>query len=180
VTDAQLIHAYRSGDQSAFEQLYERYRKPVFAYLNRMLPGQRAMVDDLFQQTWIKVIDKLDSYRDNDRFIAYILRVARNQAIDVLRRAGREVAVDPGQIEACDQGVGPEGEALNREIVVLLERAVAQLSPDQREVFLMRQAEISFKEIAAIQKVSINTALGRMRYALDKLRVLLTEAGVTV
>ncbi|MDT8389037.1 MAG: sigma-70 family RNA polymerase sigma factor [Lentisphaeria bacterium] len=178
MTDKHLIKNYLAGDDRAFEQLYSRYRKQVYSYLNKMLPGQSAVVDDIYQKTWIKVVDNLRKYKDENRFIAYILRIARNQAIDHLRRSKWEVPVEPEQVDREESGERPSAELENREVMELIEQAVARLPDDQRDVFLMRRQAIPFKEIARIQQVTINTVLGRMRYAMDNLRGQLKRLGV--
>lgn len=178
MTDAELISNYLAGDDAAFEGLYSRYRRQVYSYLNKMLPGQSATVDDLYQQTWMKVVDSLPKYRDENRFISYVLRIARNQAIDYLRRAKHEVPVAPEHAERRGRVQAPSAEFEHGEIVAAVARALEELPPEQREVFIMRRQEIPFKEIAEVQGVSINTVLGRMRYALENLRVRLARAGV--
>lgn len=178
MTDQQLIKQYLAGDDRAFEQLYSRYRKQVYSYLNKMLPGQSAVVDDIYQGTWIKVVDNLKKYKDENRFIAYILRIARNQAIDHIRRSKWEVPVEPEHVERKKGGERPSADLENREVIDMIEQAVERLPDDQKDVFLMRRQEISFKEIARIQAVSINTVLGRMRYAMANLRGQLKQSGL--
>ena len=180
VTDAELIKQYLSGQTDAFEMLYHRYRKQVYAYLNGMLPGQMATVDDLFQKSWLKVIDKLPSYRDEGRFIAYILRIARNQALDWLRSQKNVVCLADGDGMAKTELPSPDREYENHEIGKAIAGAVVKLPAEQREVFLLRQQDVPFKEIAAIQAVSVNTVLGRMRYAVENLRRVLLRSGVQV
>jgi RNA polymerase sigma-70 factor (ECF subfamily) len=179
VTDAQLISNYLAGDERAFEELYSRYRKQVYSYLNRMLPGQASTVDDLYQKTWIKVIDNLAKYRDENRFIAYLLRIARNQAIDHIRRRKYEIPVEPEHVERSGQLAHPGAGVEKREIITAIADAVERLPLEQREVFIMRRQDVPFKEIAEVQGVSINTVLGRMRYAMENLRSSLVRAGVT-
>jgi RNA polymerase sigma-70 factor (ECF subfamily) len=178
VTDAQLISDYLAGDDGAFEELYSRYRKQVYSYLNKMLPGQSSTVDDIYQQTWVKLVDSLPKYRDENRFISYVLRIARNQAIDFIRRSKHEIPVEPGQVQWEGKERPPSASMENREILDAVASALDRLPADQREVFVLRRQEVPFKEIAAIQGVSINTVLGRMRYALANLRGALVESGV--
>lgn len=176
--DAALIKNYLRGDQEAFQYLYERYRKPLYGYLNRLLDNS-ALVDDLYQKTWMKVISNLQKYRENQKFSAWLFRIAHNTAMDHFR--ARRTA---GQF-SFDESVEPEALADARdnpiqnmdraELVASVKSALPNLPVAQREVFLLRQEGVSFREIAAIQGVSINTVLGRMRYALQKLRQLLSE-----
>ncbi len=179
MTDGQLIANYLAGEAGAFEDLHSRYRRQLYAYLNRMLPANRAAVDDIYQQTWLKIIDNLPKYRDENRFISYLFRIARNQAIDHIRRGKYEVAVDDQRLDILGEFVEPAAEVENRELAAAISQAVDSLPLEQREVFAMRQQGIAFKDIAAAQRASINTVLGRMRYALENLRKKLTEAGVT-
>ena len=86
--DMELILAYRNGNADAFDILYERYRRQLYAYLNKLLPGRQAQADDMFQQTWIRAIAKLDRYQEREMFLAWLLRIAHNLTIDSFR-AGR-------------------------------------------------------------------------------------------
>ena len=94
VPDVVLITGYLNGDTEAFNILYDRYKRQLYAYLNRMVPGQTALVDDIFQQTWIKVVHQLPKYQSRQRFLAWIIRIGHNQAIDHFRKIGKhEVAL---------------------------------------------------------------------------------------
>ena len=86
MSDAELITRYLAGDEQAFAQLYANCRKPVYAYLYRFFPGRHDLVDDIFQQVWIRVIDSLGRYRHQDRFLSWVLRIAHHLAIDYCRR----------------------------------------------------------------------------------------------
>ena len=176
--DAVLIKRFLHGDESAFEALYDRYRRQLYAFLNNLI-GPGAECDEVFEETWLKVIDKLPGYKDEGRFGAWLFRVGRNQFYDRLRRNRRErenlsLDVDePPQI-AAPVGYGP-GERLElNEMEKLVGAAVAELPEELRETFLLRQQGMAFKEIAEIQQCSINTALSRMQYALRALRKALS------
>ncbi|OPZ28999.1 MAG: RNA polymerase sigma factor CarQ [Lentisphaerae bacterium ADurb.BinA184] len=176
VDDADLIQGYLAGDEQAFNSLYQRYRKPVYSYLCRMFPGRHALVDDLYQQTWLKVIDRLAGYRHQDRFISWILRISHNLAIDHCRQeshAGAQ-ALEDDAVPAPAAGA-PGAELGRDELAAAIGEAVAQLPVEQREVFLLRQEEIPFKDIARLQGVGINTVLGRMHYAVRHLQERLRE-----
>ena len=172
--DAGLIKRFLRGDEAAFSTLYHRYRRQLYAFLNNLI-GAGAECDEVFEETWLKVIDRLPGYRDDGRFGAWLFRVARNIFYDRLRRTRRErelVSLDmeePPQV-AAPVGSGP-GERLELgEIEVLVGEAVAALPTELKETFLLRQQGVAFKEIAEIQNCSINTALSRMQYALRALR----------
>ncbi len=175
-SDKNLIQAYLDGDSSSFDSLYERYRRPLYAYLNKMLPGQSATVDDLFQKTWIKAINSLHRYQDRQTFHAWLVRIAHNAAVDHFRSEGKHQAVDISELRiASENAVEPWSRLAEKEFNAALEQAISELPPDQREVLLLRRGGVPFKEIAATQKSSINTVLGRMHYAINKLRQLLRE-----
>ncbi len=168
-SDGLLIKQYQAGKDEAFDILYQRYRRQLYSYLNRMFPGRRAVADDLHQQTWLKVLKALPDYREQERFISWAFRIAHNLAMDHFRREARheEVEVD----EKWPDEYAPPWAALDREALQeALDQAIQELAPEQREVVLLRKQGIPFKEIAKIQNVSINTVLGRMHYSVKKLR----------
>ncbi|MFA6291309.1 MAG: sigma-70 family RNA polymerase sigma factor [Victivallales bacterium] len=178
LSDSELISSFLKDELSAFEALYERYRKQLYSYLHRLLPGQHALVEDLFQQTWIKVINQLHGYRHNQKFLAWVIRISHNLAIDHFRRAKREGHnnfEDDKNPLLSDEKYEPWKNIDRAELSKALEDCIKKLQVDQREVFLLRQEDFSFKEIAEIQKCSINTALGRMQYALRNLQKQLSE-----
>lgn len=170
-SDRALIKQYLHGDEKSFDALYERYRRPVYSYLSGMFPGRSDLADEIYQQTWIKVIKNLPRYRDKNTFISWIIRIARNAAMDHFRRNARFLPLEEISGESSENNVkSPLQDIINQHEYDALKMAVANLPEDQREVVLLRLQDIPFKEIARIQKVSINTALGRMRYAIAALR----------
>jgi RNA polymerase sigma-70 factor, ECF subfamily len=178
-TDMALIDGYLSGNNLDFEVLYDRYKNRLYSYLNNMLPGQHALVDDLFQQTWLKAINSVRNYRCKNRFQAWLLRIAHNLAIDYFRKSSRQpesLIIDKEDgISLPDISSLPWKELDRSELSMAIGAAVKKLNPQLREVFLLRRDGESFKEIAKIQKCSVNTALGRMQYALKNLQKLLQE-----
>jgi RNA polymerase sigma-70 factor (ECF subfamily) len=172
--DIELIQNYLRGDANSFDTLYERYRRPLYSYLNKMLPGQPSTVDDLFQKTWTKALKHLEAYHEKS-MLAWLSRIAHNTAIDHFRRTTRKREVDIDDQPAPAKHDPPWRQMKNTELSAAISEAVDQLPLEQREVFILRQQDISFKEIAGIQKCSINTALGRMRYAVLTLRKHLQE-----
>ncbi|NQZ58187.1 MAG: sigma-70 family RNA polymerase sigma factor [Lentisphaeraceae bacterium] len=170
--DKQLIALYLGKDDGAFEILYERYKNAVYSYLNKLLPGQTALVDDLFQQAWMKVVVNMSKYKDDSNFLAWVLRIARNLSIDHFRKESRKKTAPlvedmdaPGSILDL-----PSSELEHGELGQAIAQAVETLPLEQREVFVLRQQNVPFKEIAVIQETTLNTTLGRMHYAVDKLR----------
>lgn len=181
MSDGELIGRYLGGDQRAFDVLYQRYRRQIYAYLNRLgCEGKGANADDMFQQTWLRIIEKLPGYQCRRKFLAWAFRIAHNLVMDQYRRTGRrgEVGGDEA-LEGLSSDAQPWHAMDRRELGAALERAIRILSPELREVFLLRMEKMSFKEIAEIQGCSINTALGRMQYAMKNLRRVLcaTEYG---
>jgi RNA polymerase sigma-70 factor (ECF subfamily) len=175
VTDGELIKLYlQNGDESAFTKLYQRYRKPVYSYLNDLLPGRPHAADDIFQRTWLRVIDRLCKYKEQGSFLAWILRIAHNFVMDLFRREKRFCS-DENPDSRADDAPLPQDEYGDREVKEALEHAVFRLPTEQLEVVRLRQSGVSFAEIAGIQGVSINTALGRMHYAVQRLRKDLAE-----
>jgi len=173
-TDSELITHCRAGDTRAFDELYQRYRLPLYSYLNRTVPGRSQAVDDLFQQTWVRVLESLDRYTEQQRFVSWLFRIAHNVAVDHLRREARYDRVEVTESVAVAETV--PWEAMDRQaLLAAVHQATASLAPEQREVLLLRQRGLSFREIADVQDTNINTVLGRMHYAVRNLRRRLGE-----
>ncbi len=175
-----LVAGAARGDERALETLYERYRRPLYAYFNRMLERDTMSADDLFQELWIKVIRKLPDYREDGKFGAWLFRIAHNLALEHFRRlksrAKLGVNTDDGELpDAPGTGPDPGSVLAGKELELRLEVLLSELPAEQREVFSMRQNDISFKEIADLQKCPINTALGRMHNVMRFLRRRLAE-----
>ena len=178
ISDEELILAYLEGDSDSFTVLYERYKRPLYAYLNRML-GNHAQSDDVFQQTWIRVVRRLGEYESKQKFFAWLTMIAHNLAIDQFRREKKsaELPLDDENVAVSEPVTHTEPwmRMHNRELGKALREAAEGLAEDQTEVFLLRQEGLSFKEIAEVQNCSINTVLGRMQYAVKNLRKRLNE-----
>ena len=145
--DAVLIKRFLRGEEAAFERLYHRYRRQLYAFLNNLI-GPGAECDEVFEETWLKVIDRLPDYRDDGRFGAWLFRVARNLFYDRLRRNRQERemipldADEPPQLSA-PMGSGP-GERLElNEVENLINAALAELPAELRETFLLRQQGVA-------------------------------------
>ena len=175
--DKELIDLYLDQDEEAFEILYNRYKNAVYSYLNKLIPGQTVLVDDLFQQTWMKVVKKLDAYQDQQNFLAWVIRISRNLSIDHFRKEGKKKMTSMDAVEpVAASGLSlPSSGLVNEELGAAIAKAVETLPDEQREVFVLRQQNVSFKEIAVIQDTTLNTTLGRMHYAVNKLRAMLKE-----
>ncbi len=178
--DNDLIKAYLHGDADAFTVLYERYKRQVYSFLLKMLAENNVAIDDLFQQVWIKIVKNLHRYRDQERFLAWLISITRNTALDYFRRQKKNYI-----FSELDRGDTPEVENTSQEepwrgmdrneLLEAVTAALKCLSAEQREVFVMRQDGLSFKEIAKIHDCSINTALARMQYAMKNLQKELTQ-----
>lgn len=182
IEDQVLIQRYLAGDTEAFPLLYARYRGLLFNYLNGLLSCGNSASDDLFQQTWIRALDNLGKYREQQQFGAWLLRIAHNLVIDHYRKNRSKQQYEAGSLDDEEnhyqtpgKNTEPWRDMSNSELGKAIQEALEELSPDLREVFLLRQEEFSFKEIAEIQHSSINTVLGRMQYALKNLRKHLAE-----
>ncbi len=178
IKDESLIENFLNGDELHFNILYNRYKNQLYAYLNRFLSNQGTLVDDIFQQTWIKVIHKLDKYNNQKKFLSWVIQIAHNLAIDYFRKEKRlvnsvEIDDERDTLIKDTKNIGDhiDDKFLKKE----LNKALEVLSSEQKEVFLLRQEGISFKEISKIQNCSINTALARMQYALKSLKDKLSK-----
>ena len=172
--DAELLALCRQGDEQAFETIYNRYRLPLFSYLHRLLPGRADVVDDLFQQTWVKATQNLNRYTDQQRFLAWLCRIAHNLVMDFFR--SRKYFGDEEVPESYAASDPAPDEAIAREQrEKALVEAIRKLPPEQREIIALRAQGIAFKDIAAQRGLPLNTALGRMHYAVQNLRKLLAD-----
>ncbi|MBQ4280064.1 MAG: sigma-70 family RNA polymerase sigma factor [Rikenellaceae bacterium] len=183
LSDQELLNAYLSGDESAISVLIERHRKRVADYIFMMVKN-REITDDIFQDTFIKVIRFLGEgrYTESGRFLSWVLRIAHNQVIDYFRQNKQQNLVTEGDAgyDILNNRKLAEGTIEDRMVSDQIESDVRKLieflPEEQREVVMMRYyMNLSFKEIAEQTNVSINTALGRMRYALINLRKLIEE-----
>ncbi len=171
--DRQLIEMCRRGDEAAFDTLYQRYRLQLYSYLHKLLSDQKSDVDDLYQQVWMRVLQNLENYYDQQKFISWLFRIAHNLVVDRYRKKYREVSLEEEVVFSEDDP--PWCKLASMELDVALGEAVARLPLEQQEVVVLRQQGIPFKDIAVIQKTSINTVLGRMHYAVSKLQNWLSE-----
>lgn len=183
LSDKELLNQYLSGDQSAISQLIDNHRKRVNDYIYMMVKDH-DVADDIFQETFIKVIRFLDEgrYTDNGKFLSWVLRIAHNQVIDYFRQVKGEKKITESDAgfdilnsrKFSDSNI--EEQLVSLQIEADVRNLVEHLPGEQREVVLMRYFDgLSFKEIADQTEVSINTALGRMRYALINLRKMIRE-----
>lgn len=188
LTDFELVNKFISGSQQAMEILIRRHRKRVFGYI-LLLVKNHATAEDIFQDTFVKVINSLKEgkYTDNGRFVSWVMRIAHNLIIDHFRRE-KQVNTYSNDDSAIDIFNSPRFSDKNVEEHIVYEqilnevRVLVETLPDeQKEVVLLRHyAGLSFKEIAEQTNVSINTALGRMRYALINMRKIMEQKNLTL
>lgn len=182
VNDAALVSAYIQGNDQAFETLVKRSKSKVYTTLY-LIVKDRYIAEDLMQETYIKAIDVLKSgrYNEEGKFLPWVVRIAHNLAIDYFRRDKRypTIVLEDGSkvfnsFEFAEDSA--EEIQLKEDQIVNIRELIKKLPDEQREVLVMRHyEELSFQEIAAQTQVSINTALGRMRYALINLRKMLEK-----
>lgn len=186
LSDQGLLNSYLSGDQSAISQLIERHSRRVKEYI-RMMVKDNDVADDIFQETFIKAVRVIDEgrYTDNGKFLSWVLRIAHNQVIDYFRSRKQLKQVNEadagfnvlGTLRFAEQTV--EDDMVATQISSDVRHLVERLPDEQREVVMLRYfSGLSFKEIAEQTDVSINTALGRMRYALINLRKMIKEKNI--
>ena len=185
-SDELLIHRYRGGDLRAFEVLLGRYRRPLFSYLLRST-RDRADAEELYQDVWLRVVERIDAFRGESSFATWLYAIARHRMIDHQRRMklrrhdSLDTAAGGGNQEPSEGGPwvarlvagGPtaETEAMRRETLSRVDQQVRALPEPQRDVLLLRTLQgLTFDEIAEIVEASPNTVKSRMRYALERLR----------
>ncbi len=175
--DSELIVSFRNGNENAFNLLFSRHRQCLFAIIYNIVKDAET-AEDLLQETMIKALDTIrsDRYNDEGKFLPWIARIARNMAIDFFRKQKRypNMRIKEGSalyntIELSEASI--ETTQIQSETFRQLKSYIHLLPENQKEVLMMRHyMKMSFQEIADITNVSINTALGRMRYALLNLR----------
>ena len=180
-TDEELIRLYLSGDNSAFSRLVHRHKEKIFTTIV-LLVKDRSLAEDIFQETFIKIINALKSghYTDNRRFLAWAARIAHNCCINHFRKLHVSPAIVLGYKDGIlsvieDQTVQSEEQRLiAREWATELHGMLDRLPESQREALILRYyADLSYKEIAQVTNIGINTALGRVRYAITNLRKIM-------
>lgn len=187
-TDYELINSFINGDERSIEVLILRHKSKVYSYINLYIRS-RDLADDIFQDTFLKVVQSVRQgrYQDDGRFLSWVMRIAHNLIIDHFRHEKQSGLILNEDYESdifnsykfSDENI--EDVLLRRQIMHDIRRLISELPDDQREVVIMRHyTGMSFKEIADMTGVSINTALGRMRYALINMRKMMVEKNITL
>ena len=188
LSDNELIVRYQDGDSSCFEALLERYQAKVYGYIFSVVKDKET-ADDIFQDTFYKVIVTINSglYKDENKFVHWVMRIAHNLIVDHFRRNNKMPMV-PNKADGTDVVDNLKVQDDNVEHIIMkkqtsqnIRKLVRMLPPEQRRVVILRHyGKCDFKDIAARTGVSINTALGRMRYAIINLRRLAQEHNMYV
>ena len=188
MTDNELVSRFISGEDDAIEAIICRYKNKLFTYINLTVKNQH-LAEDIFQDTFVKVIKSLQEgkYQDNGKLLSWIMRIAHNLIIDHFRRE-KQINMRSNDDFEMDIFNSPryseatiEQELVNNQIMSDVRKLIDQLPPDQKEIILLRHyGGLSFKEIADQTNVSINTALGRMRYAILNMRKMIEQYNINL
>ena len=180
--DPYLVSSYIDGNQKSLEKLINKYRPKIFNFIQSKI-SNRDISEDIFQETFIKVIHTLKKglYNEEGKFISWVMRIAHNLIVDHFRKSSRikffksRENFDVFKL-ISDDIPNIENTIINEQVNIDLNKMILELQYDQREVIEIRLfREMSFKDISELTNVSINTALGRMRYAIINLRKLASE-----
>lgn len=182
IDDASLVNSYISGNEAALETLIKRHQSRIFGFIYSKV-GDRDLADDIFQDTFIKVIRTLKSnaYNEEGKFLPWVMRIAHNLIVDHFRHNKkmplyRETEEFSIFSVMTDDSLTIENKLISDQVTKDLRQLVEELPEDQKEVLTMRlYQDMSFKEISEATGVSINTALGRMRYAVINLRKVIDK-----
>lgn len=185
VTDQELVKQYLNGDLEAIDLLIRKHKDRVFTTIFYVVKD-RYLAEDIFQDTFIKVIDSLNAgkYKEEGKFLPWVLRIAHNLCIDYFRKVKRKPMIVDSEGNDILVSIGYDDTSLEdlqiqQQNEMTVKEMIKQLPLEQREVLVLRHyAELSFKEIAEMTDVSINTALGRMRYAIINLRKMMEEQNI--
>ena len=187
IEDSVLIKRYVNGDERALEALISRHNQRISSFIYSKV-NDRGITEDIFQDTFIKVIRTLKrgAYSEEGKFLPWVMRIAHNLIIDHFRKTSRMPMYNGSESYNVFAGMGDEN--LNAENQIIknqidsdLTGLIEELPEDQKEVLMMRiYKDMSFKEISENTGVSINTALGRMRYALINLRKIINEHNIVL
>ncbi|WMI65157.1 sigma-70 family RNA polymerase sigma factor [Aestuariibaculum sp. YM273] len=185
VQDAVLVSSYIKGDESALEILINRHKQKIYSFIFSKV-YDRDVAEDIFQDTFIKVIRTLKrgAYNEEGKFLPWVMRISHNLVIDYFRKNNRMPKFDNTEefnifSVLSDKSLNAESTIIKKQVENDVRRLVDELPDDQKQVLLMRiYDDLSFKEISDKTGVSINTALGRMRYALINLRKIIDKHNI--
>ena len=181
-SDALLVKNYIAGDENALTTLIEKHQTRIYGFIYSKI-SDRDLSDDIFQDTFIKVIKTLksNSYNEEGKFLPWVMRIAHNLVIDHFRKSRKMPMLRETEEFSIFSVLPDNSETIENEIISLqiendIKKIIKELPEDQKEVLMMRiYQDLSFKEISELTGVSINTALGRMRYAIINLRKIINK-----
>lgn len=186
-SDRNLIRLYLNGNERAFETLLKKHKSKIYTSIFAFLKDAE-LANDIFQETFIKIIGTFRSgkYNEEGKFLQWALRISYNLCVDYFRRNKRRATVSPSEnfdildfVQSFEDN--QEKKMIERQTYGEVRELINALPKEQREVIVLRHyAELSFKEIAALTNVSVNTALGRMRYALINIRKMIREYQISL
>ena len=187
ITCAVLVSQYIKGDENSLSILIERHKQRIYSFIYSKV-FDRDVTEDIFQDTFIKVIKTLKKgkYNEEGKFLPWVMRIAHNLVIDHFRKGNRMPKFeDNGEFSIfsvlSDSDLNAEKRIIKDQVASDIRRLITELPEDQKEVLVMRMyKDMSFKEISEITGVSINTALGRMRYALINLRKVIDKNNIVL
>lgn len=188
LTDQDVVKLAVLGREAAYRELIRRYERPVFSLIYRMV-RDRELAEDLAQETFVKVLNAIDSYRPEYKFSSWIFKIANNASIDHLRRRSLDTlsldgsphaesaeAIEATTLQIADAAEDPLDEVANRELGVLIEQAIGQLRPEYRSCILLRHVEgRPYEEIAEILELPLGTVKTYIHRARNELRIALTR-----
>ena len=185
ITDQNLVTQYIQGNEACLEMLINRHKDRIFTTII-LIVKDSYIAEDLFQETFIKIIKNLKKgkYNEEGKFLPWAIRIARNMAIDYFRKMKRMPTVTRSDGEDVFRKIKPavdnhEEQMIRLEKESMVRAVINKLPEEQRQVLILRHyGDLSFKEIAAMTGVSINTALGRMRYALNNMRKMMEHTSL--
>ncbi|MBT8286729.1 MAG: sigma-70 family RNA polymerase sigma factor [Flavobacteriaceae bacterium] len=185
ISDAVLVSSYINGDEQALASLIERHKQKIYSFIYSKV-YDRDVTEDIFQDTFIKVIRtlKLGKYNEEGKFLPWVMRIAHNLVIDHFRKNNRMPKFDNTDefnifSVISDASLNAEKSIIKSQVEEDVRRLIEELPEDQKQVLIMRMyKDMSFKEISENTGVSINTALGRMRYALINLRKVIDKHNI--
>jgi RNA polymerase sigma factor (sigma-70 family) len=185
--DKKLIRLYKAGNEAALEVLINRYKDKIYSYIFFKVKDT-YLAEDIFQDTFVKVVDTLRSgrYREEDKFLPWVVRIGHNLCIDHFRKTKRTPTVVNSDgfdifevLTFADES--PQDKYIKDQTADKVRTLVNDLPDEQKQVLILRHySDMSFKEISDLTGVSINTALGRMRYAIINLRKLMAEKNISM
>ncbi|MFC4480088.1 RNA polymerase sigma factor [Flavobacterium chungangensis] len=187
IPDSLLIKKYVEGNEEALSKLINRHKSRIYGFIYSKIKDT-DIANDIFQDTFVKVIKTLksNSYKEEDKFVSWVMRISHNLIMDHYRKIKRmPIQRDTDEFSIfsilSDNSPNIENRIITNQIQIDLKKLIEQLNDDQKEIVEMRlYRNMSFKEISEEKEISINTALGRMRYAINNLRVIITKNKITL